>query len=136
MILARSLFQYREQQQITLMDGDTMRSSRVSGDQVGAPLTRQPVILIETKPHLGGLRAPATHDDHRILEQPRKLSESKSLYLHVLLAAMNNQQFRKLVFANSDKSPETKDGRSPPTTAASSGRSLGSRKQANIPMTP
>jgi hypothetical protein len=46
---------------------------------------------------------------------------------------MNNEQFRKLMLANSAKSPGSKDGKSP---QGHGGNSLGSRQRANIPMTP
>ncbi|KAJ3476530.1 hypothetical protein NLG97_g9102 [Lecanicillium saksenae] len=50
--------------------------------------------------------------------------------------AMNNEQFRKLMLANSTKSSQGKDGS--PSQAANSpgGSSLGSRQRASIPMTP
>ncbi|PNY22353.1 Uncharacterized protein TCAP_07160 [Tolypocladium capitatum] len=48
---------------------------------------------------------------------------------------MNNDQFRKLVFANSAEPSGSKDG-PPPTASPSSGEALGSRRRASIPMTP
>ncbi|PHH86130.1 hypothetical protein CDD83_10681 [Cordyceps sp. RAO-2017] len=49
---------------------------------------------------------------------------------------MNNNQFRKLVLANSEQPASTASG-SPPSTGGQTGKgSLGSRERATIPMTP
>jgi hypothetical protein len=48
---------------------------------------------------------------------------------------MNNEQFRKLISANSAKSDGAKNGKQP-ATATPSGSALGSRQRASIPMTP
>ncbi|KAF4972184.1 hypothetical protein FZEAL_9646 [Fusarium zealandicum] len=49
---------------------------------------------------------------------------------------MNNEQFRKLMLANSQKSSEgDKDG-SPASSSAAGGSTLGSRQRSSIPMTP
>ncbi|KND89467.1 hypothetical protein TOPH_05859 [Tolypocladium ophioglossoides CBS 100239] len=48
---------------------------------------------------------------------------------------MNNDQFRKLVFANSAEPSSSKNG-PPPTASPSGGGALGSRQRASIPMTP
>ncbi|RGP65647.1 hypothetical protein FLONG3_9150 [Fusarium longipes] len=47
---------------------------------------------------------------------------------------MNNDQFRKLIAANSQKSSTSKDGASSSSTAG--GNALGSRQRSSIPMTP
>lgn len=51
---------------------------------------------------------------------------------------MNNEQFRRLLLANSAKSGTDKDGASPPTSRPSSSTAvtLGSRLKSSIPMTP
>ncbi|KAM4059691.1 RED-like protein [Hirsutella rhossiliensis] len=49
---------------------------------------------------------------------------------------MNNDQFRKLVLANSKHSPGAKNGPSPEADSRSGSGSLGSRQRASIPMTP
>ncbi|XWW92622.1 hypothetical protein V2A60_000547 [Cordyceps javanica] len=49
---------------------------------------------------------------------------------------MNNEQFRKLISANSAKSSQAKDGSPNHETGSRGSSSLGSRQRANIPMTP
>lgn len=48
---------------------------------------------------------------------------------------MNNEQFRKLLGANSAKSPDGA-GKSSPAPPSGGPGALGSRQRANIPMTP
>ncbi|GKT98314.1 red [Fusarium langsethiae] len=47
---------------------------------------------------------------------------------------MNNDQFRKLIAANSQKSSTSKDG--PSASSPAAGNALGSRQKSSIPMTP
>jgi len=56
----------------------------------------------------------------------------------VARAAMNNEQFRKLIAANGASPSGSKNGPSPPSAGASSssGAALGSRQRAFVPMTP
>ncbi|KAF5660993.1 hypothetical protein FHETE_8658 [Fusarium heterosporum] len=49
---------------------------------------------------------------------------------------MNNDQFRKLIAANSRKSSEGKDGASSTPSSKAGGNALGSRQRSSIPMTP
>lgn len=49
---------------------------------------------------------------------------------------MNNDQFRKLVLANSKQSPGSKHGPPPKADRRNGSGSLGSRERASIPMTP
>ncbi|KAI9171571.1 Meiotic chromosome segregation protein [Paramyrothecium foliicola] len=49
---------------------------------------------------------------------------------------MNNEQFRKLIKANSDKSGGLKNAGSPSSSSSGGGAALGSRQRASIPMTP
>ncbi|KAL2685274.1 hypothetical protein Neosp_006371 [[Neocosmospora] mangrovei] len=49
---------------------------------------------------------------------------------------MNNEQFRKLIHANSKKSSASKDGTSTAPSSTSGGSALGSRQRSSIPMTP
>ncbi|KAF4996018.1 hypothetical protein FGRMN_4766 [Fusarium graminum] len=49
---------------------------------------------------------------------------------------MNNDQFRKLIAANSKKSSEGKDGASSTPSSQAGGNALGSRQRSSIPMTP
>ena len=50
-------------------------------------------------------------------------------------ATMNNDQFRKLVFANS-ATPSSSKNAAPGVASPSAGGALGSRQRASIPMTP
>ncbi|KAJ4326591.1 hypothetical protein N0V84_003021 [Fusarium piperis] len=49
---------------------------------------------------------------------------------------MNNEQFRKLIQANSKKSSAGKDGASTASSSTPGGSALGSRQRSSIPMTP
>ncbi|UPK99233.1 hypothetical protein LCI18_010168 [Fusarium solani-melongenae] len=49
---------------------------------------------------------------------------------------MNNEQFRKLIHANSKKSSASKDGASAASSSTPGGSTLGSRQRSSIPMTP
>ncbi|KAF9775163.1 hypothetical protein IL306_006768 [Fusarium sp. DS 682] len=49
---------------------------------------------------------------------------------------MNNDQFRKLLAANSKKGPNSQDGTPAAPSSTSTGNALGSRQRSSIPMTP